>query len=316
MDLVSRRAAYSGAGADTRQWCSYGTVLAETPDAKSVVFGEAVGPLVMVKLHPSGIEVPCRVSSSCAGNGEGEWSPFVAGDEVMVLVPEGDERAGCAIVGRFNNGIDAFPTTVAGQGTDENKFAFKRILTPVITEFANSYMLFSGLTKSFFLMTADGEVTISNADNAFLALHADMLTIQNDDADTLFQIDTKAKTISLKAQGSNLVLDPSADSLLYTASRLLVATSGNQPSAGHAVTLEQLSVILQGLMVAIGTISSSFVFGSVLAGSSIGIVNAALAAAVALPIAPFKGVITGALASPPDPTGTIPGIGVSGLLFG
>src|ERR1019366_2087115 len=121
---------------DTRQWVSYGTVSPETPDAKSTTFTKEYGPLVNVKLHPTGIPVVCRVAHEVAGNGEGEWFPFIEGDEVIVLIPEGDETAGCVIMGRLNQEIDFWPTIVAGQDPRLNNFAFRRMRTPYIFETA------------------------------------------------------------------------------------------------------------------------------------------------------------------------------------
>src|SRR5205823_839829 len=146
--------------------------------------------------------IPCRVAAHVAGNGEGEWYPFVANDEVVVMVPEGDERAGCLIVGRLNNGIDLFPSSVGGQDPTKNAFAFRRLKVPFILETASSHLMISAVTKAFVLLDKTGDITLSNADNAFLALHADMLTLQDGDALAVVQIDTKAKSISLDAQGT------------------------------------------------------------------------------------------------------------------
>src|SRR5579859_785093 len=112
--------AFRRPGMDTRQWVSYGTVDADTSDAKAIQFKDddgnpsPYGPLVSVTLQPSGVSLPCRVLGQVAGNGEADYFPFLAGDEVLVLLPEGDERAGAVIVGRLNQEIDAWPLIVAG----------------------------------------------------------------------------------------------------------------------------------------------------------------------------------------------------------
>jgi hypothetical protein len=315
MDLASITSGLARPGIDTRQWCSYGTVLKETPDTKSVDFSPEVGPLVGVKLHPSGVKVPCRVANPIAGNGEGEWSPFIEGDEVLVLIPEGDERAACVIIARLNNEIDAWPKQVAGQDTTQNTFGFRRMRTPYILETASSYLLYSATTKAFLSLSPIGELTLSNADNAFFALHSDMITIQNGDADVLLQMDVKSKTIHIEAQGTKFILDSTNDSMLMTTGRLMIGTSGSIP-LGHAVTVEQLAVILQGLLTSIGSTQPSNVIGAVLAAASIPIINAAIAYAATQPVTPMLGAITAALGTAPDPTGIKPGIGVAGLLLG
>src|SRR5258708_21906914 len=109
VDQLSLNDGVAAPGADTRQWVSYGVVDDDQEDQKSVTFDADHGPLVSVTLQPSGIPVVCRVAGWCAGNGEAEYFPFVSGDEVVVHVPEGDERAGCIITGRCNSQIDRFP---------------------------------------------------------------------------------------------------------------------------------------------------------------------------------------------------------------
>src|SRR5690606_24717279 len=127
-----------------------------------VVFDEEEGePLVRVLLEPTKVPVTCRVGSMCAGNGEGEWSPFVEGDEVMVLIPEGDERSGCVIICRLNNSIDRFPMdSVAGQDPTTNSFAFQRRRTPFIQEFAGPLFLRTALSEAFISIDSAGAVTI------------------------------------------------------------------------------------------------------------------------------------------------------------
>src|ERR1700722_6710543 len=104
MDSTSMAHLFSHPGADTRQWLSYGLVCqAVAGGDQSVRFTDDTGAtlpqgvLVDVTLQPSGITVPCRVGAQSAGNGEGEFNPFGPGDEVLVAVPEGNERAGCVI---------------------------------------------------------------------------------------------------------------------------------------------------------------------------------------------------------------------------
>ena len=156
LDIAALRDLMRGPGMDTRQWISYGIVDADNPEARSVRFNDdggtplPEGVLVAVTLMPSGISVTCRVSSQNAGSGEGEYSPFGPGDEVLVAIPEGNERAGCAIIGRFNNAHDVFPQQVAGQDITNNDTTVRRLKTPYVLETAASYMVRSALSGASF----------------------------------------------------------------------------------------------------------------------------------------------------------------------
>jgi hypothetical protein len=233
---------HSAPGTDTRQWGSYGTVMAENGDQKSVEFTPEYGPLVMVTLHPSNIDVRCRVASQVAGNGEGEWFPFLEGDEVWVEIPQGDENSGCLITARLNNEIDAWPRQVAGMDTTTNTFGFRRLRTPYVVETASSYLVRSASTGAFFGINQEGALTFSNSDNAFLTLNADFLGLQNGDGDVLIQIDVNAGQALMEAKGTKFIVDGSS-STFNTSGTLDLATSGGLAN-GHAITMEQVVVLL------------------------------------------------------------------------
>lgn len=315
MDFNTHGAAYARPGMDTRQWVTFATVLKETGDAKVIRFEDGQ-PMVDVKLHPSGLQVPCRVAAGVAGNGEGEWFPFIEGDEVIVLVPQGSERAGCTIVGRLNNEIDAFPSRVAGQEVDGNNFAFRRLRTPYILETASSYLVRSATTEAFISMNPTGELTLSNSDKAFFTLSHDHLTIQSGDGDQLLQIDTKAKTVRLETRGTKFILDAEGDSLLATSGRMLISTSGRSP-AGHLMTIEQFVVAMSVFLPAFGNLIGGG-FGTAAAAAfapGSPALDAAVAAASATGL--FPGTIAAirtALAF--EPTDVKPGFGIAGLLAG
>lgn len=99
-DHATMGQAFAAPGMDPRQWVSMASVDPDSENARSVSFTDAdgnpspYGPLVSVTLQPSGISIRCRVAGAVAGNGEAEWYPFVAGDEVCVVIAEGDERDG------------------------------------------------------------------------------------------------------------------------------------------------------------------------------------------------------------------------------
>jgi hypothetical protein len=306
--------AMSVPGIDPRQWVSFATVDQETDSQKSVEFTDEYGPLVSVTLRPSGTPARCRVAHEVAGNGEGEWFPFIGGDEVIVLVPEGDETAGCTIVGRLNQEIDAWPKQVAGMDSTANNFAFRRLRTPYVIETAASYLIRSATTGAFMGISQTGALTFSNADNAFLALGADLLGMQNADGDVLLQIDVGAKQIVLEAAGTKMVLDAAASSL-YTTGTLALGTSGNQASE-HATSVESVLVLLEALLTAIGSTMPGPLTGAGLAAAAIPLVGAAVTAAAALPLDPavVLPALTAALAVPKVP-GATPGVAAPGLLI-
>lgn len=309
-DIPTHAHAWSFPGIDPRQWFSFGTVDQETPDQKSVIFTKQYGPLVRCTLHPSGIPVVCRVSHEVAGNGEGEWFPFVAGDEVMVAIPEGDESAGCVIFGRLNQEIDQWPQQVAGQDATTNTFAFRRLRTPYILETAAGYMIRSAVTKAFFSIDPTGNLILSNSDNGFLALRHDFIGLQSGDATTLIQIDVNNKRVVMEANGgTKMVIDASASSL-YTTGTLQLGTAGNQ-AAEHATSAEAMVGFVFQVVTALGAILTP----TLTPAQVLAVINTALAAIPATSYAPFIAGITAALQAVKAP-GSIAGIGAPGLLVG
>lgn len=304
-------------GIDPRQWVSNGTVVKETDDTLAVDYeGTDMGPLVNVVLHPSGAEVACRVAGHVAGANEGEWFPFVQGDEVIVVTPGGDEKGGCIIIGRLYNGVDKFPTSVAGVDTKKNNMAFRRMRTPFIFETQSTYMVRSATTKAFFALGKLGDWVLSSGDGHYVAVNADFITMQSNDNKFIIQMDMTGKAITLNADGAVMQLKAGGtDSVLLVPGRMLIGTSGGSP-VGHAVTLEQVVVLLQGLLQTIGSLLPGPVIGATLAGTAIAMLSGAIAQAATLPVTPFLPAITAALTIPPDPLGIKPGAGVAGLLLG
>lgn len=90
--------AFAGPGMDTRHWVSYGTVAsvhgedgtADYDDPNAILVTPA-GVDVDVILEPSGAPVPCRYGIQ-AGVVQ-ILTPIRAGDQVMVLIPDGDLAA-------------------------------------------------------------------------------------------------------------------------------------------------------------------------------------------------------------------------------
>jgi hypothetical protein len=299
-DTRTAGAAMAAPGMDTRQWCSFGTVDRETADQKSVTFTTAYGPLVNVTLHPSAVPVVCRVLHEVAGNGEGEWFPFVGGDEVEVLINEGSENAGCVIVGRLNQEIDQWPQKVAGQDATKNNFAFRRLRTPYILETASSYLVRNATTGAFFGISQTGAIVFSNADKAFFTLSPNLIGMQNGDADVLLQIDVDHKQVVLEAAGTKMVLDKDASHFLSSGT-LSIGTSGKQPGE-HATTIEAVLRVLEQL----GAVSA-FPWTPA---------QVALAAAAAMlaPLTASALIVQEWLQTPDTVPGT--GLGARGLLVG
>ena len=348
VDIAALRDALAGPGMDTRQWVSFGLVEpkgVDTPD-QAVEFTSDLGPLVCVILQPSGSSVRCRVAGQVAGNMEGEYYPFVPGDEVLVVVPEGDERAGCTIIGRLNNSLDQWPGGIAGQDATQNNIAFKRIRAPYVLEFAESYLVRSPATSAFLSFTQDGQVTLSNADHAFLSLTPDFIGIQNGDASLLLQLDMTQQAIVLQAAPP---LVPSATNPVVGTTTLTLAENSTLLSNGtitfnmagqygieHATSAEAAANMIYNVMLAMWTPLVTALNLMVtnppgdplfVPGALLGLLNplafqlamnTGLAAAAASSIEPFAPAIAAALAAkvPGDITGTLPSVGSPGILIG
>lgn len=312
-DAALSAEAFARPGGDTRQWFSFATVDRETPNQPSVRFTKEYGPLVSVTLQPSGVPVVARVAGSVAGNGEAEWFPFLEGDEVLVALGDGDER-NCVIVGRMNQEIDQFPERVAGMDSTKNNFAFRRIRTPYVLETASSYLVRSSATGAFFGIDAQGSVTVSNGDSAFLALRADFLGMQSGDGAVLMQIDVSRSAVVLEGGGARLTVG--ATSTFYSAGTLELGTSGNQ-AAEHATSVEALAQVLTAFCMAVSAVGPVVFFaGTASQSTASAAVGLVLNAAALLNLDP---VLTAAIVNALRATktaGTVPGVGCPGLLVG
>lgn len=349
VDIAALRDALAGPGMDTRQWLSFAIVEPEGGQAAQVVeFTPDLGPLVNVTLQPSGISVRCRVAGHVAGNMEAEYYPFVQGDEVLVAIPEGDERAGCTIIGRLNNGLDLWPGGIAGQDATQNNLAFRRIRAPYVLEFAESYLMRSPATGAFLSMTQDGQVTISNADHAFLSLTPDFIGIQNGDASLIVQLNNHSQGVVLQASpplapptdGSTPIvgtttLTISENSTLLSDGTFTMNVAG-QYGIEHAASAEGVANVVYNVLVAVwppfivamealvaptpgsklippGTLEAVFSAAAMALA-----MNTGLATAAGFDITPFAAAIAAALAAkvPGDVTGTLPSVGSPGILIG
>lgn len=298
-DAAGMGAALARPGMDTRQWVSFGTVSKETKDQKSVVFDAELGPLVMVDLHPSMTQVYCRVAGGCAGTGEGEYFPFISGDEVIVLIPEGNETAGCTIIGRLNNSLDTFPTMVAGNDTTKNNFAFRRMRTPYVIESESSYIVRSDSTKAFFGLTEAGDLVFANADGAVLQLGADTIGFRNKDADVFVEVNVSNSVVAIQAGGSQIQV--TSENVLIAGVDLLDLTGGLARQYGHAATAEAVLSFLQNFIPAFATICVSMIGAAPITnGTTLGNVILAACAGGAFQTAVLNAMLVGmAIPTPP-----------------
>lgn len=338
MDARTMGESFSFPGIDPRQWFSYGIVDAMNEDDPDpcVVFDEEYGPLVKVTLQPSMTPVNCRVSGSVAGNGEGEYSPFVSGDEVLVLIPEGNERGDCVIVGRMNNAIDRFPSdSVAGQDPTTNTFAFRRCRTPVVHEYAGPYTLRSALSGALLAFDETGTLTIRDGEGAGFQMGPDAIGLLSGDGKFLMQLDLTGKHALIQAEDAILSLSATGanpeQNMLATPGPLAIGAGGNAPGE-HVATTESVihlvQWILQMIGAAIGLANPGPITGATLATqltlplTSPSIAGAIAAAAVA-PIDPalLSAIVSAFVAQPQKtiapPTGQPqPGIGCAGVFIG
>ena len=235
-------------GADTRQWISYGTVAA---GEESIEFDADYGPLITVVLQPSNITVVCRVGMSIAGNGEGEYNPFISGDEVLVALPEGSERAGPVIVSRLTNSIDKFPENVAGQDPTTNSFAMKRQRTARVEEIAGPYLLRQATTGALLSIDASGTLSLRGGDSSMLQLSASAFAWQSQDAEHILQLDQVNGRFTLKVGDALLTLSnssalPPSSGLVCNGS--FAISAGAAPPIEHVLTTEAFCHILVNVL--------------------------------------------------------------------
>jgi hypothetical protein len=254
LDALSVGEAFAKPGADTREWVSFGTV---STDPEPVIFSEEDGqPYVRVTLHPSLRPVLCRVGMEVAGDGEGEYTPFQSGDEVLVVLPGGREDAGATVIKRMANSIDKFPMqSVAGQDPTKNAFGFSRRRTPFIHEYAGPVTFRSAITGAFFSIDKAGVLMFKSGTNSVLQLGPDGLAYQGESSTTsppkfVLQL-LEAGQFIVQVDDAYFQLASSHSSpeisILKLPGPFTVSTSGNAPLE-HVLTTEALA----GILVALG----------------------------------------------------------------
>jgi len=242
-DAALMRQVFQGPGIDTRNFVSFATVNQETEDTKSVTFDEELGPLVTVTLQPSGKIINCRVAQTHSGAGEGSYAPFIAKDEVIVIIPNGNENNYGVIVGRMPNAIDSFPTIVAGAESTLNNVTFHRYRSPQITETTSGWLLRNATTGSQFAVDEKGQIIASDGDKNHLMIGPDSVGFVTGDEGAFMQLDPAEKTVSIGADTSGTTFTVGKDSTFTTYGTVTFATGGFFAD-GHAITGEQVVALL------------------------------------------------------------------------
>lgn len=322
-----------GPGIDTRTWVSYGIVDKDMPDedgGKAVQFTEEYGPTVNVMLQPHGVPVRARVANGVAGNGEGEWFPFLEGDEVLVFLPDG-VFSNAVIMGRLNQEIDKFPTMVAGNEVKTNTFGFRRMRLPYIIETASKYLVRSAVTGSYFGIEENGNLTFGESSGGFLHVGVDFMGFQTGDGEMVFQLNANEKTIRMSVDGSAIFDWSSTKAQAATPGTYTISTSGNPPF-GNATTAQStvlfISKVLNALGIALNLLGPVPLVANALGALLIEPANKALLLAAISTSAPPIGILTNdiltainaSLLGPKsvDPASgpTTPGMGCPGLQIG
>jgi len=319
LDSATAAAGMARPGMDPRQWVSYGLVHATDP--KDVVtFDEEYGqPLVRVTLQPSGIEAHCRVASTIAGNGEGEYHPFVKGDEVLVALPSGTETAGGVIIGRLNNAFDKFPMdSVAGQDPTTNTFAFRRRRTPFVEELSGPIMFRSAPSGAFLSIDLQGVVTLRDGDKNALQLSADVFGFVSGDGKAVLQMSLTGRQFIMQMHGAYLQLsdDPNQPNTILAPGPFVLGSAGNTP-AEHVATAESVVMMFKSFLTIYG--APLGIVGPALDGALAAIVagtNAGLADAPGT-VAAIVASFLAAIQKPPALGAQLmPGLGCAGFLVG
>jgi hypothetical protein len=307
LDYASMGEAGARGGNDPRQWISNGVVNADQPGAPSVDFTSKAGPLVSVRLHPSDIDVRCRTASFIAGGGQGEWHPFVGGDEVLVALPMGSERAGAVIVGRLNNGVDVFPTNVANNDVTANNITTRRTIPNYAWETTNGWILRNITTGAQLALDVTGQWTMNSGDLHFMQIGSTGVTLSLKKMTSYITLDATTGQITLNVGPgkARFTMDPATGNIY-------VGTQGTFP-VGHVATVEGMVAFVAAALTTLGAL----VLPTPISPAQ---VIAAVESAIPLsgitpPYATFAGLVMTALAVPRDQSGQVqPGLGCAGMV--
>lgn len=293
-------------GMDTRTFTSIGIVENAIGGTSPVDFSAGY-PLVNVRMHPSDNAVRCRVSGSSAGVGEGHWNAVQAGDEVIVVIPSGDEREGGIIVGHLNNGVDTFPSVVAGLDVTQNNINVQRTVPNTILEFENGWMILNDTTQAQLSMDATGNWAMQSGEGDYLRIDSGGIHCVSEN---------NGFSVQVGGGKQSIMVDPSTGVIFVNngAGLVMIGAAGAQP-ADHVLTIEGFLNMMQAWGLVLAAAVPIFGVGALIAATLTPLTMPAwIAAGSALPNSPpLLAAIAGGLAVPRVP-GVKSGIGAAGVL--
>ena len=243
LDQRTAAEAFAYPGIDPRMWITFALVDQDEP----IDFDPEYGPLISCTAEPGGNPLRCQLSMQVAGDGEGEYHPFVAGDTVLVLCVGGNERT-AVIVGRMPNARAPFPPNVGGQDATKNAFGFVRRRTPFVQEQVGPWMVRDAKSEAFLAIDIKGNVTLRDGSKGALQLSPDAFGYQSGDGKSLLQLDLTGGRFTMQIQDAQIVLASSSaspqTSVINVPGQLSVIT-GATTAAEHVLTVEGMLNILQ-----------------------------------------------------------------------
>jgi hypothetical protein len=317
-------------GSDGRIWVSYGTVELdenlEGEEDRALTFDEDAGPLVEVRLQPSDKVVTCRVATPVSGVLQSQWVPLVGGDEVVVVLPMGQEQSPPVVIARLNNALDKFPEKVAGKDARQNNIAFTRTQTPTIIEAGSLYMIRSAQTGALIGIDEEGNVTVRDGNSTGFQFGPSGFAVQDADGTGQITLNTEESYASIWWQSTVLKLD-GTDINLAASGNVAIGSAGNTPVL-HGMASEQAVNLLvsytQVLAAALNLIGPTPLTGSGLAtvvdpaGAGMALITAAIALAGsngAPTLTAALAALTAALQGPAPTTPLTPGVGCAGFII-
>jgi phage baseplate assembly protein gpV len=145
--------ALSYPGIDPRRWCDQGLAVSDPVT-------EASGTYIEVRLNSGGVQT-CRVVQMWGGVGCGAHVPIEKDDQVALLIPGGNVRAGVLALGALSNGVDVVDEDTVANPQDY-RFTFKAGRKVVLKSIGNV------ATLTF----DDGSIVLVNSDGATVSLDA------------------------------------------------------------------------------------------------------------------------------------------------
>lgn len=145
--------ALSYPGIDPRRWCDQGVAVSDPVT-------EASGTYIDVRLNSGGVQT-CRVVQLWSGIGCGSHVPIEKDDQVALIIPGGNVRAGVLAIGALSNAVDVVEDATV-ENPQDYRFTFK----------AGRKVVLKSLGNVATLTFDDGSITLVNSDGATVSLDA------------------------------------------------------------------------------------------------------------------------------------------------